>query len=198
MRIASAFAVLVAAGALAAQPTRPEFELTSCAARGRLAWSGHTVVFDLDAPVPRDDHIVDDTQGRVYDIGLTWNTEPDTMTGEMLTATFFWRIPKNDLDGPRYVISAERPTPDGIVFTLRQNGNETVIRKSPVCRLEKGFSCKLEDIGKHLHLLKVEDLDPSRKNSAKQASQSTTPAVTPPAAASAEATRAKGQEARQP
>ena len=141
------------------------------------------MVLDFDAPVPKDDHIVDDIQAKVYDIGLTWNTEPDVKTGEMLAATFFWRIPKGDLGGLRYIISAERPTPDGVVFTIRDNGSEKVVLKSPVCRLEKAFHCKVEDIAKHVTLVRPEDLEPNDKNSPNQPPLRTPGSGTPAAGA---------------
>jgi hypothetical protein len=162
--------------------------LESGAAGGNLAWHDHTVVFDLDAPVTKVDYIVDDIQAGVYDIGLTWNTKPDTKTGEMLAATFFWRIPKGELAGPCYIISAERPTPEGVVFTLRQDGSENVVRKSPVCRLEKAFHCKVEDIAKHVTLVRPEDLEPNDKNSPNKAREATAKAFMP----------AAGQPSRQP
>lgn len=126
-------------------------------------WYGHKAV-EFGEPITNDE-IVYDTQARVYDIALAWNTEPDPITGELLAARFFWRIPKGELAGPRYIISVERPTPEAVIFTLRQSGNEKIVGRSPVCRLEKVFRCKLEDIGKHLNLVKIEDLEPSTKNS---------------------------------
>ena len=190
MRIALPFSLFIVGGALAASAARPEFELTSDAAGGSLSWTGHTVLVCPYAPLPKDDLILEDAKEGVYDIGLCWHTEPDTKTRDMLVAWYYWRIPKGDLLAPRYLISVERLSPDEIVFTLRLERGGKVVRKSPVCRLEKGFSGTLEELAKtnHGHRLTTKLPDPETKEAPNQAAQSTTTAVTPPA----------GQEARRP
>lgn len=121
------------------------------------------MVFDFDAPVPPDDHIVDDIRAGVYDIGLSWSTEPEAITGAILCATYYWRIPKGTLIGSRFTISAERPTPDGVVFILKSAEAEAPLLRSPVCPLEKGFIGTIEDIGKHATPIRREDIFPEGK-----------------------------------
>jgi hypothetical protein len=190
MKIILPIGLFITGGALAASAARPEFELVSDAAGGNLSWTGHTVLVCPNAQPPKDDSVLEDAKEGVYDIGLCWNTQPDTKTRDMLVAQYFWRIPKGDLLESRYLISVERLSTDEIVFTLRLERGGKVIRKSPVCRLEKGFSGTFEELAKsnHGHRLTTKLLDPEKRETPNQAAQSTTSAVTPPA----------GQKARQP
>jgi hypothetical protein len=181
MKTVPFFSLLLASCVVAAQGSRPEFALDSAAASGVLSWLGHTVVFDLDAPVPADDHIQNDTKAGDYDIGLSWRTKPDVKTGEILTTNFFWRIPKSDLFGSHYVFSAERSSHDGIVFVLREKGR--IIRKSQVCRLEKGFLRTLGDAAEHMPKLTTKDLVPGQKGTPNQSPEAT-PGKRPPASPS--------------
>lgn len=143
-------AIFLAFSLCAVADARPEFVLSSEVAGGQLTWCGHNVAPCLDAPVPSDEHIVEDAAAKTLSLGLHWNTTPDAATGECLAATYYWRIAQAELVAPRYRLGVERKTPDAIVFTLTPAGAGAPILRSQACRLAKGFVGKLEAIAKGL------------------------------------------------
>ena len=145
-----ALASLLFVCVLCVAATKPDFALVRDAADGQLTWLGHTVAPCLDAAVPQDDHIVEDTAAQVLSLGLYWHSTPDVKTGECLAANFYWRIPQSELIAPRYSVSAERAGPDAIVFILSPDRQGAAVLRSPTCRLAKAFVGKLEDIAKSM------------------------------------------------
>ncbi|MFT3831104.1 MAG: hypothetical protein QM691_15500 [Opitutaceae bacterium] len=134
------FAVLLLTFSLCAGAgARPEFVLGSEVAGGQLTWCGHTVAPCLDAAVPLDDHIVEDSSAKTLSLGLHWNTTPDAATGECLATTYYWRIVQAELVAPRYRLGVEHKTPDEIIFTLRPEGAGVTILRSQASRLAKGL-----------------------------------------------------------
>jgi hypothetical protein len=128
---------------------RTEFSIGPEVPGGQLSWCGHTVAPCLDAPVPPDDHIVEDSAAKTLSLGLHWQTTPDAATGECLAATYYWRIAQAKLVVPRYRIAVERSGPAEIVFVLTPESGGAAVLRSPRCPLAKAFFGTLEDVAKH-------------------------------------------------
>lgn len=127
---------------------RPEFVLGSEVAGGQLTWCGHTVAPCLDAPVPADDHIVEDSAAKTLSLGLHWNTTPDAATGECLAAIYYWRIAQAELVASRYRIAVERSGPAEIVFVLAPASGGAAVLRSPRCPIAKAFVGTFEDVAR--------------------------------------------------
>lgn len=141
--------LLVATAAHATPAGRPQFELAANPAGGRLSWHGHTYKqLDGDSFRPNQDDIVEHPEDGSLSVCLQWSTEPDAVSGEFLAAFGPWRIPRQILAAPRYVLGAERASETEIVFTLTEPEGRT-IRTSPPFRLARSWIGNAKDLAKH-------------------------------------------------
>ena len=160
--------LLVATVAWTAPAGQPEFELTANPAGGHLNWQSHTYRWDGDRGFPNADYAIDHPDDGTLSVCLEWRIEPDPSSGDFLAASGAWRIPRQVLVAPRYVLAAERTSDETVVFTLAKPGDDPIL-KSPPVRILKWWSGDGRDHGHRLDTVLAADLEQEQRPPNQQA-----------------------------